>query len=182
MTKFYTGKGDRGKTNINGILIKKDNKVFEILGYLDEFNSFLGLGKTYIRSRKIKEIIFQVQQEIFILQAQVYFDMILKQKSNLPSLLQARLNWQELIDKISTKIKNPRGFIVPGTNKESAWLHLLRAKTRSLERILVKFYKGKNKKDILAYINRLSSLFYVLALKASKEYQKVNYQIKKVKI
>ncbi len=44
-TIFYTGKGDNGKSNLYNTShrLPKDNLIFDLLGTLDELNSWLGL-------------------------------------------------------------------------------------------------------------------------------------------
>ncbi|MEK7138959.1 MAG: ATP:cob(I)alamin adenosyltransferase, partial [Patescibacteria group bacterium] len=56
-------------------------------------------------------------------------------------------------------------FVIPGANETSAWLDLLRAKSRNVERVILKIVNCKLKVDasIMAYMNRLSSLFFALA-------------------
>lgn len=53
---------------------------------------------------------------------------------------------------------------MPGSNIESARLDYLRAIARKIERRIIKNSKKINlNKNIFAYLNRLSSLFFVLA-------------------
>ena len=79
---LYTRKGDSGTTKTFACdqRISKSSAVAEALGALDETNSFLGLarartkGKTFeIKSKKIKfsDLILEVQQNLFIVQAEV---------------------------------------------------------------------------------------------------------------
>ncbi|KKR66894.1 MAG: ATP:cobalamin adenosyltransferase [Parcubacteria group bacterium GW2011_GWF1_40_5] len=79
---LYTRKGDDGTTKTFGCnqRISKSSAVAEALGALDETNSFLGLararteGKSFdIEKEKMNfaEIILEVQQNLFIVQAEV---------------------------------------------------------------------------------------------------------------
>ena len=44
--KIYTKTGDKGETSLlGGARVKKDNEIFELLGDIDELNSYLGLVK-----------------------------------------------------------------------------------------------------------------------------------------
>ena len=47
--KVYTKQGDKGSTRLSSKkTISKDNVIIELLGNLDELNSFLGLAKSSI--------------------------------------------------------------------------------------------------------------------------------------
>ena len=73
-------------------------------------------------------------------------------------------NLELKIEKIEKKIKPSHRFIIYGSDKDSAWFDFLRAKTRTVERRIVKLNRyRKIDKNILVYINRLSSYFYALA-------------------
>ena len=61
MTRFYTRRGDSGKSVLGSKKLSKDDPVFAALGGLDELNSWLGVcvSKEQItggRWRKPKEI------------------------------------------------------------------------------------------------------------------------------
>jgi hypothetical protein len=44
--KIYTKTGDKGQTSLlGGIRVNKDNEIFDLLGDVDELNSYLGLVK-----------------------------------------------------------------------------------------------------------------------------------------
>jgi len=57
-----------------------------------------------------------------------------------------------------------REFILPGGSGGGAYLHLARAVSRRVERRIVKLMEEEElNKNILAYINRLSDLLFVMA-------------------
>ena len=50
--KIYTKTGDKGQTSLlGGIRVNKDNEIFDLLGDVDELNSYLGLVKLDIFSK-----------------------------------------------------------------------------------------------------------------------------------
>jgi cob(I)alamin adenosyltransferase len=51
---YFTGKGDKGKTEINEKKFAKNSLIFEVLGELDELNSLIGLAKNYLSKRFFK--------------------------------------------------------------------------------------------------------------------------------
>ena len=83
---LYTRKGDKGMTTVFGCDlpaqagrgISKSSATAEALGALDEINSFLGLCKVHKKAVSFKlsaisfsEIVHQVQQNLFIIQAEL---------------------------------------------------------------------------------------------------------------
>jgi cob(I)alamin adenosyltransferase len=86
-------------------------------------------------------------------------------KFNLPKLKEERIKGLEKeIREIEKKIKTQKGFVIYGSDKDSAWFDYLRGVVRRVERRIVKFTKKYKLNDkILSYLNRLSSYFYALA-------------------
>jgi cob(I)alamin adenosyltransferase len=72
---YFTGKGDKGKTEINGKKIAKDSLIFEVLGELDELNSLIGLAKNYLPKKFFKKLT-EIQNDLFIIQANVAYYLI----------------------------------------------------------------------------------------------------------
>ncbi len=159
---YFTSKGDRGKSKVGKKRISKDSLILETLGELDELNSLVGLVKNQI-NKKFKKRLTEIQNDLFIIQANVAWFMYPKFKA--PELKKEKIeNLEKEIKEIEKKIKPQKGFIIPGSNKESAWLDYLRSVTRRTERKIVAFNKKyKLDKNILSYINRLSSYFFALA-------------------
>jgi len=157
---YYTGKGDKGTSKLfqaKSRLLKSD-LVFEVLGSLDELNSWLGLcaaeAEEYI---EIKKIIEYIQNDLFICQA--YFAQA---NTLIPDNFLSRL--EEKIDRISPQLKERKNFVLSGGSRLSSLLDVARTLARKAERRVVDLNeKQKVKGLVLAYLNRLSSLLYVLA-------------------
>lgn len=162
MMILYTGKGDKGKSLVGKKRISKDNKILDLLGDLDELNSLIGVVKNYLK--KHRKILSEIQNDLFIIQANISF--ILYPKFKPPSLTKEKiLRLETAIKKIEETIKLPNKFVIPGKEINSAWLHYLRATTRKVERKMVFLIKSKKiSPQLLSYLNRLSSFFYALAL------------------
>ena len=162
MTIFFTGKGDRGKSGVDKKKIPKDSLILETLGELDELNSLIGLSKNYLPKKFFKKLT-AIQNDLFIVQANVAWFMYPKFKK--PELKKEKIeNLEKEIREIEKKIKSQQGFVIPGSEKNSAWFDYLRSMTRRVERRLVGFSKKyKLSPEILSYLNRLSSYFYALA-------------------
>lgn len=153
--------GDRGKSKIGNNKVPKDSLILEVLGELDELNSLVGVIKNLVK--KYKKELHQIQEDLFIIQAQIAWFMY--PKFERPLIKEEKIkNLEKEIDKIEKKIKPQEGFIIPGKEINSAWLHYLRAVIRRVERKIVKLNKKhKLPKTTLSYINRLSSYIYALA-------------------
>lgn len=160
---FYTGKGDKGSSLIGKKKYPKDSSVLEALGELDEFNSLLGLFKSTQKGKQFSKNLSKVQQMLFVIQARIAW--ILYPKFSSPQVSKERVRELEReIDKAEKTIHPKRGFIVPGSNEISAWLDYIRAVERRVERRVFALSKRKKvPKEILAYLNRLSSYLYALA-------------------
>jgi len=163
---YFTGRGDKGKTNIGNKEFSKDLLIFETLGELDELNSLIGLSKNYL-PKKFFHQLTEIQNDLFIIQANIASHLIYAEnkKNKIPELKRERIEKLEVeIRKIEKKIKKQNSFVIYGSEKSSAWFDYLRAKTRTVERKIVGFNKKyKLQPEILSYLNRLSSYFYALA-------------------
>jgi len=162
---FYTKKGDKGKTNLFGRKdrVYKSSLQIEALGELDELNSLIGVYKNeFNKYNSVRKILEQIQQDLFVLQAEVA-GAEKKLGKNALALL------EKIIAEESRNLKIGH-FIVPGASRKSALLDHLRTAARRVERRIVALSKSKKlSPDILAYLNRLSSLFYVLARKEAQK-------------
>jgi cob(I)alamin adenosyltransferase len=165
--KYFTKKGDKGTSKIGNNQFKKNSLILETLGELDELNSLIGLAKNYL-PKKYFQRLTEIQNDLFIIQANIAW--FIYKKFNPPHLNGEKIKKMEReIKQIENKIKPQHKFVIPGQERNSAWFDYLRSVTRRIERKVVNFYdklKNKNpqnKKEILAYLNRLSSYFYALA-------------------
>lgn len=172
---LYTGKGDNGKTGTFGCdqRISKSSNVAESLGVLDEINSFLGIckvnsldfnisfstGKEAVNMVSIEGVIESVQQNLFIIQAQIAgadktIDSVKVKEA------------EEIIGIIEKQLPPIKSFFVSGGVLLSANLDFARTLARRAERRVVAVSEeGKVKVDAqtMVYLNRLSSLLYALA-------------------
>jgi len=162
---LYTRKGDKGDTGAFGCKqrFSKNSSLSEALGSLDEINSLLGIYKIKaadfkfkINGQEIKEIIEQVQQNLFIIQAAIAgADKKISQEKI--------IDLEKIIDDIEKELPPIKSFFLPGGTELSAYLDYARTIIRRTERrgvALLETQKIDN--EIIAYLNRLSSLFYAL--------------------
>jgi len=163
MGLFYTGKGDKGISQIGKKKIAKDSPILETLGDLDELNSLIGVARSTIQDKELKEKFKQVQEALFIIQARVAWIMFPEYEAK--ELSESRIaEIEKEIDVIEEKIKPERGFIISGEDPIAAELDYIRAVARRVERRIDTLHKKHPlPPEVLAYINRLSSYLYALA-------------------
>lgn len=168
MPLFYTRKGDDGRSRIGKKKIYKLNPFVVALGELDKLNSFIGIIKSHKVSPSLKKQLHQIQEDLFIIQANVSYAM-LKEKRTPPLFSPKKTeSIEKIIDNIEKQLKPVRKFVISGTTHTSAWLDYLRALSRSIERAILAVARNRKDQrtissDILSYLNRLSSLFFALA-------------------
>lgn len=169
MGLFFTGKGDTGESVVGATKIDKTSVEIEAVGELDELNSFVGLVKTGKISDEFKNLLTVVQENLFIIQANAA-EFMFRDESGSPQYPAPKFSadkvkeLEKVIQEYESEVNPGRGFIVAGSNKYSAWLDVLRAISRRAERRVLSFNKiHPLPHEILAYMNRLSSLFFAMA-------------------
>lgn len=165
MTPFYTKTGDDGTTGLLGNLrVDKSDLRIEVLGSLDELTASLGLARS-LNAQRINEDIKLVQRKIYLIMAEVAAtEEYLQRFSNLCQKDLVEL--EAMIESYTASTKMPRDFILPGDTSASAAVSISRTVARRAERRLVESLKSGNKirEIILQYVNRLSSLLYIMEI------------------
>lgn len=178
---IYTRKGDGGETGIfSGKRVSKDDLIIEVLGTIDEANSFLGLSaslldekylineqtrslKTGVSSRSkewnsLRDKITQVQKTLFKLGS-----IVAGIKGTIPKSLVTK--YEREIDEWVAIMPPLNNFIFPGGCPAAASLYTARAVVRRLERLIVSLHNSSFSihDSVFVYINRLSDYLFVLA-------------------
>ena len=163
-TKFYTGKGDGGESNLGGgKKISKDSSYAEFLGGLDELNSWFGLTRAESGNDFVSNSLFKIQQTLFIAQAEAAA-VGAGRKSSKKITAEKTKELESIIEKIDSELPEINHFIVTGANRESALLDYGRTLARKTERLAVKLKKELNLSDeVISFLNRLSSVLFAFA-------------------
>lgn len=165
---LYTGKGDDGTTKTFGCdqRISKSSEIAEALGSVDETNALLGVvkmedGETEaIAGLDYHALITDVQQDLFIIQAELAGA---DKKMDHARVVKLE-NWVNTIEKELPPITT---FFISGGTELGALCDLARTVARRAERRVVSALEHdptrERHAELLAYMNRLSSLLYALA-------------------
>lgn len=162
---IYTKKGDKGETGLlGGSRISKDSLKVSCYGTLDEANAALGIAYSQITNSEIKDIIKNIQKQLFVVGAELASDdkgkSLLKDKVSTKDIA----GFEEIIDKYEQKLGPLHEFIIPGETTASASLHLSRSIIRRAERLIVELNKGEAiRQEVIQYVNRLSDVLFMLA-------------------
>lgn len=167
---LYTRQGDQGKTTLFCCQQKlsKSSAVVEALGAVDELNSLLGVVKVEAskKDKKLAKVLDQVQQDLFVVQAELARPERLKRSDGgqagrqIAMTVEKVKELEKIIKEIEKKLPPIKTFFVAGGTRLSAQLDYARAMARRVERRVIKV---KVSAATLAYLNRLSSLLYALA-------------------
>ncbi|NIP43232.1 MAG: cob(I)yrinic acid a,c-diamide adenosyltransferase [Aliifodinibius sp.] len=166
MSNFYTRKGDDGYTGIIGEgRIPKNDLRADAIGTIDEANAFIGIARSVSGSEESKNILLQIQRDLYNLMAEVAATA--KNAEIFRRIDEQRVKWlEETTDKIANSIEIPSEFIVPGDTYGGAVFDVARTVIRRAERRVVGLWHQNEIENqyLLKYLNRLSSLLFVLEL------------------
>lgn len=166
MTPFYTGKGDDGTTGLLGEgRVSKTHPQIEAVGAVDEATAALGLARASCRSDLTRSILLTVQRDLYGLMAEAASTP--ENAARFRTISADKVKWLEAqVEAVSALVEVPREFILPGDSPAGAALSLARTIVRRAERQVSALYDAglAENPSILAYLNRLSSLCFVLEL------------------
>jgi len=167
MPAYYTRGGDKGETYVcDRQRASKAGLRVAAYGDVDELNAAIGLARAACKDKEIGSILKRVQGELFVLGADLSAP-----GGKVPRITVTHVKGlEDGINRIAKVIGPLRHFILPAGTELAARLHLARAVCRRAERdIVVLTEKEKIGNQVVPYINRLSSLLFVLARLANKK-------------
>jgi len=162
---WYTGRGDDGETRLLG-----DDKVMkyhaqpDTYGTVDEATSSLGMARALTEDSEMKEITLNVQHDLYCIMSDLASTPETIDRYEFKDL--SRLSWLETTtDDIGDKMEMPKAFVVPGNSVPGAAFDIARTVVRRAERKVVSLIvKGYCSNPLIVrYLNRLSSLCFVMA-------------------
>ena len=155
--RAYTRTGDSGESSVKGGRVRKDALVFDVLGDLDELNSWLGVVRTTPCAAMAPDggaafdpaFFVRLQRNVVSLSANIAGYAEFPYEVDFVPLLEAET------DRLSPPNAAPFAFCVP-----DGFVHLARAVYRRAERSLVRFSPGH---PGIPFLNRLSAYLFALA-------------------
>lgn len=161
--KIYTKTGDKGQTSLyDGTRIDKDSLRVESYGTVDELNSSIGFASKFVDDEKISEQLLKIQIRLFFTAGELATveEGIYKYKVREEDITAL----ENIIDEYLPKISGADKFIVPGSSKAAAALHVSRTICRRAERRILTLKKNEEVSDTLVkFVNRLSDVLYTYA-------------------
>lgn len=164
LTKIYTRTGDTGETGkADGSRLRKDDILIHAQGDIDELNSFIGLLASKVDHSLLSELINKIQHDLFDMGAELSISQQYITAADVSFL-------EQQLDHYNADLPPLKEFILPGGGEAAALCHVARAVCRRVERNLVTLHKDQQAgAEMLAYINRLSDLLFVLARVLTRE-------------
>jgi cob(I)alamin adenosyltransferase len=182
-----TGRGDDGSTGLlfGGVRVTKGDPRVEAYGALDEAVAALGVARAELTAQdaagdlptalaSMAELLLRLQRELFVVGAELAtspehraraVDAVSRVSEPMLTGIEAVLQETE------GAVSMPAEFVVPGETRISAHLEVARATLRRAERRAVTLAGSGGLADesrVLAYLNRLADLLWVLARAAEQ--------------
>jgi cob(I)alamin adenosyltransferase len=158
LTKIYTRTGDAGETGTaDGSRVSKDDKLIHAQGDIDELNSFIGLVASQVDDTDLNLLFNRIQHDLFNVGAEISMSQPLISSNDVAFL-------EQQLDEYNVTLAPLEEFILPGGGETACLCHVTRAVCRRAERNLVSLQEQQSlSAELLAYVNRLSDLLFVLA-------------------
>lgn len=166
MPSFFSRTGDDGYTGLLGEgRIPKYDLLMETLGTLDEATAAIGVSRAQCQAPESIALLILVQRQIYGLMAETAATP--ENFDRFHAIDQNSVDWiEQRIVELEKKVRIPNEFIIPGDSLAGAALDLARTIIRRAERRIAELIQRGDiiNPDVLRYLNRLSSLLFVLEL------------------
>jgi cob(I)alamin adenosyltransferase len=173
ITRVYTRRGDKGETDlVGGQRAAKDGRRIEAYGAVDELNAALGVARAVNAAearrgkagRELDTILRRLQNELFDLGGELATPAATFQAGMFRVGAAEVTALETLLDRCQQDLQPLRSFVLPGGGRVSAFLHVARTICRRAERDVLRLMREEDIGEWpLAYLNRLSDLFFVLS-------------------
>lgn len=177
--RIYTKAGDDGTTGLFlGGRVSKADILLDACGDVDEAVAVLGVARSGCEDARLRGILLDRQRELFVVAADLatnpgHRDRLDPGISLVTTAMVEAL--ERLIDELVAERPLRPVFIVPGATSVSAAIDHARTVVRRAERHAVDAQVSGHTVSplVLAYLNRLSDLAFVLARHAAGEHDEV---------
>jgi cob(I)alamin adenosyltransferase len=159
LSKIYTRTGDAGTTGLaDGRRVEKDHPRIAAIGTVDELNSTLGLLLAEDLVDAHRALLTRIQHELFDLGGELALPAQ-------PAIQQNNIDYlEQQLDQLNSALEPLKEFILPGGTRAASLCHFARTVCRRAEQAVVTLNRDEPvAAPLLAYLNRLSDLLFVLA-------------------
>jgi cob(I)alamin adenosyltransferase len=164
--KIYTRTGDAGETGLfDGQRVLKSDVRVDAYGEVDELNATLGLVLSEPLDADLADVLRAIQRDLFAVGGRLA-DPSHKIAGRVAKVVISAddiARMEGWIDRFDGELPPLRRFILPGGSRAGALLHQARTVCRRAERRIVFLGPETLEPELLAYVNRLSDLLFVLA-------------------
>jgi cob(I)alamin adenosyltransferase len=170
LTRIYTRAGDAGETSLgDGSRVPKLDCRIGAFGTVDELNAALGvvLADPGL-SERLRAPLGRIQNDLFDVGADLSVPFGVTDRLRVDQAAVDRL--EQLCDELNAELPTLKSFVLPGGTEAAARLHVARTTCRRAERdaLTANEENGINPL-VLAYLNRLSDLFFIAARAANAD-------------
>ena len=158
--KIYTKTGDKGQTSLwDGERVDKDSLRVECYGTIDELNATLGMARSVVEDKEMKDLILGIQRKLFYVGGEL---ATRKEEKKFYSMQESDIEeLEKIIDSCIARIDGVDKFIIAGSTQASAQLDFSRTVARRAERLILRLNKEEEiNPNLIKYVNRLSDAIY----------------------
>jgi cob(I)alamin adenosyltransferase len=167
LDRIYTRGGDAGETSLgDGTRIVKSAPRVAAYGDVDEANCVIGIARLHLTGAD-DAVLARIQNDLFDVGADLCVPIVENPEYQQLRVTQAQVDWLESqIDRMNAELPPLTSFVLPGGTPAAAFLHQARTVARRAERLVVTLISTPDEavnRLVLAYLNRLSDLLFVMA-------------------
>jgi cob(I)alamin adenosyltransferase len=177
INRVYTRQGDSGETRLaGGQRVPKDGLRIAAYGAVDELNAFLGAARAalereaaaHVALAPLGAILLRVQHELFNLGSILATlpEDVHPRQARVTDAEAAQLEAE--MDRMNEEMPPLRSFVLPGSGRLNADLHICRTVCRRAERACVALARAETvPPEAVRYLNRLGDALFVWSRWAS---------------
>jgi len=164
--KVTTRTGDDGFTGLLGSeRVPKYHPRPDTFGTVDEATSALGLARALTRNTRARDIIYRLQQDLYLLMAELATPPENYEKLGYRVTEDHVAHLEEVSAALKEQVEIGNRFIIPGDTPDGAALDLARTVIRRAERKAARLLHDGviSNNEVLHYLNRASDVAFILA-------------------